>query len=337
VARNRATTIDSAIQLKAGGCLAQEGTAVTGEQKPGAGYWNKATSPRGRSAARVAFSASPPVRGLHCLLFKTSCQFRVEICSRLTSRGFTLIELLVVVGMIATLASLLLPGLARTKQQTRSTRCLSNLRQLQIAGQLYADNNEDALLPNYSRNIELIQQSVAPAWVLGNAKEDRSSTNIESGLLYPEIGNAEVYRCPADKSSGPPPRSLRTRSYALSGWAAMTDVEGKGEKFSGDPRKMTDLTSQPLSEIFAFIDEHPDSIDDGVFAVLPRRALKKEWKELPGDRHTGRGCNLSFLDSHVEPWHWKAPKLFRDYDQRPANALDKEDLMRLQDHINNHK
>ena len=113
------------------------------------------------------------------------------------------------------------------------------------------------------------------------------------------------------------------------------DVEGKGDKYP-DPlgwwaTKLSGLTSRPLAEAFAFIDEHSDSIDDGVFAVNSR-AMRIEWKDLPADVHT-RGCNLSFLDGHVEHWRWKAPKIFHDYDQRPANALDKEDLVKVQAHV----
>jgi prepilin-type N-terminal cleavage/methylation domain-containing protein/prepilin-type processing-associated H-X9-DG protein len=57
--------------------------------------------------------------------------------------GFTLIELLVVISIIALLMSIMLPVLARSRQQAQATICLANLRQWGLAFEEYIDNNND--------------------------------------------------------------------------------------------------------------------------------------------------------------------------------------------------
>jgi prepilin-type N-terminal cleavage/methylation domain-containing protein len=82
--------------------------------------------------------------------------------ARVRGQGFTLIELLVVIAVIAILAALLLPVLARAKERARSTQCANNLRQWGLAYRMYADDNDD-FLPRRGQGVQALFQIDRPA------------------------------------------------------------------------------------------------------------------------------------------------------------------------------
>ena len=136
--------------------------------------------------------------------------------------GFTLIELLVVIGIIAILASLLLPALSRSKSVATSTACQNNLKQLQTAWFMYVQDNNDSLPPNRGGRDGFDVVGLNGSWVLGNPKLDTTTSNIQAGLLFPHLGAAAVYLCPADKSTVTGEPALRrnrssTRNHDLTG------------------------------------------------------------------------------------------------------------------------
>jgi prepilin-type processing-associated H-X9-DG protein len=75
-------------------------------------------------------------------------------------------------------------------------------------------------------------------------------------------------------------------------------------------KKFTQIRHPIPSELFVFIDESSDSIEDSQFGNPPINSWDDgSWWDLPSDRHN-RGGNLSFVDGHVEHWKWKVPKVF---------------------------
>ena len=252
--------------------------------------------------------------------------------------GFTLVEVLLVIAVIAILAALVLPALARARERAAAIACLNNDRQLALGLVLYVDDHEGSLPYNMLLSGTSYRSNLN--WANNVMTRDLSSdnTNLET-LTQASLGlyvsrNAGVFHCPSDRSLSTAQLAAgwdhRIRSYSLNGWLGNPNFPGTPVAMPGGiPSNQSPLQCLKLSQIqhpndiFAFLDEHPDSIKDGSFlnpassggnALLEiengSTAGPAQWLDLPASYHNHNAA-LSFADGHAEFHRWVNPETIR--------------------------
>jgi prepilin-type N-terminal cleavage/methylation domain-containing protein len=133
--------------------------------------------------------------------------------------AFTLIELLVVIAIIAILAGLLLPALARAREEGRKSVCKENCSQVGKAIYAYTQNNDETFPFSWAPN-------TAPA----APTDDYSNNQMGSlGLLYPEyLNTGKAYRCPSTENEPNLKTSLWNYTADPQVPAAQADPDGNG-------------------------------------------------------------------------------------------------------------
>lgn len=114
-------------------------------------------------------------------------------------KGFTLIELLVVIAIIAILAAILLPVLARAREQARRSVCLTNLKQIGLSMHVYAQDYEDwfPMAPMEMNANTFMTSRLAGSW------GTFYSVPLMMGLLLPDyITDVKAFKCPSDRAWG---------------------------------------------------------------------------------------------------------------------------------------
>ncbi len=175
-------------------------------------------------------------------------------------RGFTLIELLVVMAIISILASILFPVFSRAIEKAKSTACLSNIKQIQMATMMYSQDY-DGLYPG-----------------LPYIPAGGTSVIAWDDMLLPYTENKQIVACPT--LQGAPV------GYAINFWIIGTG--GANAKKSAEKITFADATEPVSWYMFPVGVADPDP--DGNAATAGSN---------PAIRHR-EGANFAFADGHAK-------------------------------------
>jgi prepilin-type N-terminal cleavage/methylation domain-containing protein/prepilin-type processing-associated H-X9-DG protein len=257
---------------------------------------------------------------MRTILPNISSPIKEPLC-RVKSQAFTLIELLVVIAIIAILAALLLPALAKAKMKAQEATCLSNQRQLALAWEMYADDNQGYII-NFDTSTNLIKglpwrfatpkpPPSIPANEIGTSAADILilQQGYKQGGLYQYAPNVNVLHCPADlraKSPYPgtanPPGTFAWGSYSGSGSMNGTPNAGLNTSI----KKQVQLLHP--SERYLWIEENdPRGENEGSWVLgnagTPPTFSDATFEDSVASWH-GNTSTFNFADGHAESHKW---------------------------------
>lgn len=244
---------------------------------------------------------------------------------------------------------MLLPALNRARERAQGYQSVNNTRQLILAWFLYSDDHNGRL----AYNLGGPSGGKSPAmktnlnWVNNNLDWELSPDNTNTATLT-EAGMgsfankaARIYHCPGDRALSQIQRDAgwteRVRSYSMNAMIGDAgDLTASGVN-KNNPHyiqffRITDIP-QP-SDIFVFVEEHPDSINDGYFL---NRFYVNQWIDLPSSDHNGT-APFAFADGHAQLHRWVEKSTMQplrpDTVNFPLSLLDSEttDLKWVMDH-----
>ncbi len=208
-------------------------------------------------------------------------------------KAFTLIELLVVISVIALLMAILIPSLAKARQQARRICCLSNLRQLVIAANSYTAANDD-YYPVAQYWKVTAGRFAFYCWDFTTIFEAGKKT-VLPGMLWQQMMMEQIQQCPSFKGQS------NTAGDPYTGYNYNTSYIGHGKAESIEaPAKIIAIKKPSRCALFG----------DGQFKKGANKYMRAPWPN-PGDvsfssrwagaqgyRHNGR-TNIAWADGHA--------------------------------------
>ena len=210
-------------------------------------------------------------------------------------------------AIIAIHDAMLLPALARAKSKALQIQCLNNAKQMQLAVVMYTQENNDHFAPNStSYTFDANYTYWVSGWIYWSSGQPLNADTNTALLTDAVLGSymsksVKSYKCPADVVPaiwGQRVRSISMNSYVGDYSGLMTSFGNANYRIFN---KFADFTVPGPANTFIFLDECPDSINDGLFQV---NMTANTWSDIVASLHTGGG-NLSFADGHAEIHKWK--------------------------------
>ncbi len=212
--------------------------------------------------------------------------------TRRTYGGFTLIELLVVIAIIAILLAILMPALNRVREQGKRAACLNNVKQMALAWNVYADDNDNKLVNgNTSTGSANKDGTCWVYWPGRNATPQQQIDGIKRGLLFAYCPNVRLFKCPTGIRGEVVTYAI---TDAMNGYDAIPGAAGHVVK------NRTQIRHPSQRAVF---------IDEGRLSPASWTVWydQERWWDQITARH-GDGTNFSFADGHSEYWKWKDPR-----------------------------
>lgn len=202
--------------------------------------------------------------------------------------GLTLMELLAAVAIVAALAALLVPALAKTRERGLDARCVGNLRQVAVALTHYVADNNGSFFPDNQSKFDVL-------FYLGFTTTPTRPSPYYSSAFQTDQHNA--FRCPKVQSIGP--RNLETPVYAPN--YVMINTIG-GVTPTGWPLRISNVPS--MSKMWTYtegarVDAQGGFKLDPAYSVNPGSFTRLKTSGFLTWPHGGKQA-FSFLDGHVE-------------------------------------